>query len=250
MDGSAMTGQGAAERFERELDADPPPGPAPELLPARWARAAARGLGVDGAGLSMHDDDGLATPLGASDRAAARAEQLQFTFGHGPCLRVHDTGRTITFDEADLVRFWPQLHDSLVGETPFRAVLSTPLLPPLGPTLVLDLYLRDHERVHALDRDAVEEVTVALTRQVVRAVGASGRDAGVPWWQGPEARGRAGVWQAMGALSVRLRLDPPDALAVLRAHAVGTGRVVEDVAADVVAGRLSPAELDAAPDPG
>jgi ANTAR domain len=244
-----MTGQGAAEVFERELAAEPPPELAgPELLPARWARAAARGLGVDGAGVSMHDDGGLATPLGASDRDAARAEQLQFTFGHGPCLRVHDTGRTITFDEADLERFWPQLHGSLVGETPFRAVLSTPLLPPLGPTLVLDLYLRDPEEARGLDRDAVEEVTVALTRQVVRAVSASGRGAEVPWWRAPEARGRAEVWQAMGVLAVQLRLDPADALAVLRAHAVASGRVVEDVAADVVAGRLAPGELDAAPD--
>src|SRR5438270_8176331 len=234
----------APERFAQLLADSPPDLAAPELLPSRWARAAARSLGVDGAGLSLHDPDGLRTPLGSSDPDAALAERLQFTFGHGPCLRVHDTGEAITFDEADLARYWPQLHDSLVAGTPFRAVLSTPLLPPLGPTLVLDLYLRDPAAARSMDRDEVEEVTVALTREVVRAVAASGRGEEVAWWRGPEARGRTRVWEAMGLVSVRLEQTPADALDVLRAHALATGRVVEDVADDVVSGRLDARELD------
>ena len=240
------TAGSAPERFQQLLGQFPPELAAPELLPSRWARAAADSIGVDGAGLSMHDPDGLRTPLGSSDDDAARAERLQFTFGHGPCLRVHDTGEAITFDPADLARFWPQLHDSLIAGTPFRAVLSTPLLPPIGPTLVLDLYVREPDSVHALDRDAVEEVTVALTHEVVRAVVASGHGEEVPWWRGAEARGRTRVWEAMGLLSVQLEQTPADALDVLRAHAVATGRVVEEVADDVVSGRLPARELDPA----
>lgn len=237
---------GAPDRFQ-ELLADPPPElAAPELLPSRWSRAAAASLGVDGAGLSLHDPDGLRTPLGSSDADTALAERLQFTFGYGPCLRVHDTGEAITFDEADLQRFWPQLHDSLIAGTPFRAVLSTPLLPPIGPTLVLDLYLREPAAARELDRDAVEEVTVALSREVVRAVVASGHGEEVAWWRGPEARGRTRVWEAMGLLSVSLARTPAEALDVLRAHALATGRVVEDVAEDVVSGRLPAGELDPA----
>jgi hypothetical protein len=240
------TAGSARERFAQLLEQSPPDLAAPELLPSRWSRAAADSLGVDGAGLSLHDPDGLRTPLGSSDADAALAERLQFTFGHGPCLRVHDTGEAITFDEADLARFWPQLHDSLIAGTPFRAVLSTPLLPPIGPTLVLDLYVREPAAVRALDRDAVEEVTVALSREVVRAVVASGRGEEVSWWRGPEARGRTRVWEAMGLLSVRLEQTPADALDVLRAHALATGRVVEDVADDVVSGRVEAWELDPA----
>lgn len=237
---------GAPDRFERLL-ADPPPElAAPELLPSRWARAAADSLGVDGAGLSLHDPHGLRTPLGSSDADAALAERLQFTFGHGPCLRVHDTGESITFDPADLERFWPQLHDALMAGTPFRAVLSTPLLPPIGPTLVLDLYVREPAAVRELDRDAVEEVTVALSGEVVRAVAASGRGEEVAWLRGPEARGRTRVWEAMGVVSVQLAQTPADALDVLRAHALATGRVVDEVAADVVSGRLPARELDPA----
>jgi hypothetical protein len=242
-----MTTAGSApERFEQLLDQAPPELAGPELLPSRWARAAADSLDVDGAGLSLHDPDGLRTPLGSSDADAALAERLQFTFGHGPCLRAHDTGEAITFDEADLERYWPQLHDSIVSGTPFRAVLSTPLLPPLGPTLVLDLYLRDPTAVRVLDREAVQDVTVALTREAVRAVVASGRGEEVPWWRGPEARGRTRVWEAMGLLCVHHERTPAEALDVLRAHALATDRVVEDVAEDVVSGRLPTHELDPA----
>jgi hypothetical protein len=240
------TAGSAPERFQQLLGQFPPELAAPELLPSRWARAAADSIGVDGAGLSMHDPDGLRTPLGSSGDDAALAERLQFTFGHGPCLRAHDTGEAITFDPADLDRFWPQLHDALIAGTPFRAVLSTPLLPPIGPTLVLDLYVREPDAVHALDRDAVEEVTVALTREVVRAVVASGHGEEVPWWRGPEARGRTRVWEAVGLVSVQLEQTAADALDVLRAHALATGRVVEEVADDVVSGRLPARELDPA----
>ena len=64
----------------RELDlADP------ELLPSRLARACARTLGVDGAGLSVSTDGEARLPLGASSPTAALAERLQFTAGDGPC---------------------------------------------------------------------------------------------------------------------------------------------------------------------
>ena len=56
------------------------------------------------------------------------------------------------------------------------------------------------------------------------------------------------VWEAMGLASVRLEQAPADALDVLRAHALATGRVVEDVADDVVSGRLDARRLDPAAD--
>ncbi len=50
---------------------------------------------------------------------------------------------------------------------------------------------------------------------------------------------RARVDQATGMVSAQLRVQPHDALAVLRAHAFGRGSTLEDVAEDVVARRLS-----------
>jgi len=235
----------AAQRFARALDQLPPPElRGPEMLAVRLARACVAALPVDGAGLSIHDLHGLRTPIGASDPVASHAERLQFTHGEGPCLRAHDDGLAIAFDEAAITRNWPELHASLIGETPFHAVLSVPLLPPLGPLVVLDLYVRDPETLPHTDRDDVEDVTIALTRAMVAAaLGAPMQEGRRGWWDGPDALRRARVWQATGLVNVDLGLDARDALAVLKAYAFATGRVVDDVADDLVEGRLSVEEL-------
>ena len=222
----------------------------PEMVPSRLARAVAQAVGVDGAALSIHEGAGLRTPIGASDRTTAHAEQLQFTCGDGPCLRAHDTGRAIVFDLDDINRNWPQLHAALVGETPFRAVFSVPLAPPLGPTLVLDLYARDLDTLTAVPRDDVEGAVLVLTEELVRSSGSAPVDEGARWWDSPDARRRSRVWQATGLATVALGLDVVDTLTVLRAHASATGRVVDDVADDIVEGRLDPASLRDADAPG
>jgi len=229
---------------KRFLDALQQPVPddlsGPEMLPTRLAAAAAQVLPVDGAALSIHEGAGLRTPIGASDATTSLAERLQFTHGDGPCLRAHDTGSAIVFDLDDIERNWPSLHASLIGETPFEAVFSLPLAAPLGATVVLDLYAVALERMTRVPRDEVAAVVDVLTEELVRG---SDDDSGPRWWDSPDARARNAVWQATGMTSVVLGVDVVAALTVLRAHAFATGRVVDDVAADVVAGRLDPTTL-------
>jgi hypothetical protein len=154
------------------------------------------------------------------------------------------------FDLDDINRNWPELHAALVGETPFRAVFSVPLAPPLGPTLVLDLYARDLDTLTAVPRDDVEGAVLVLTEELVRSSGSAPVDEGARWWDSPDARRRSRVWQATGLATVALGLDVVDTLTVLRAHAFATGRVVDDVADDIVEGRLDPASLRDADAPG
>ena len=235
----------AARRFLAELDELPPPElRGPEMLAVRLSRAAVAALPVDGAGLSIHDMEGHRTPIGASDPTSSQAERLQFTHGDGPALRAHDDGVVIAFDEAAIARNWPELHESLMGQTDFHAVLSVPLLPPLGPLVVLDLYVRDADRLPAVDREDVADVTIAMTRAMVAAaLGAPVQEGRRGWWDGPDALRRARVWQASGMVNVGFSLDTGDALAVLKAHAFATGRVVDDVADDLVDGRIDLDEL-------
>ncbi|MCZ2814535.1 hypothetical protein [Modestobacter sp. VKM Ac-2984] len=235
----------ASQRFSAALGQLPPAElRGPELLGVRLAQACVAALPIDGAGLSIHDVHGRRTPIGASDPTTSRAERLQFTHGAGPCLRAHDDGHAIAFDAADIARNWPELHGSLVGETPFRGVLSVPLPPPLGPLVVLDLWVRDLASLSATDREDVAQVTEALTRAMAATVtGAPVTETRRSWWDTPDASSRAKVWQATGMVNVALGLDTADALAVLRAHAFATDRVVDDVADDLVTGRLSLAEL-------
>lgn len=215
----------------------------PEMAPTRLARAFAQAVRVDGAALSIHEGAGLRTPIGASDRTTAHAEQLQFTTGDGPCLRAHDTGRAIVFDLDDINRNWPELHAALLGETPYRAVFSLPLAPPLGPTVIVDLYAREPDTLTSVPRDDVEAALLVLTEEMVRSSSSAPVEDGARWWDSPDARRRSRVWQATGVATVALGLDVVDTLTVLRAHAFATGRVVDDVADDIVEGRLDPASL-------
>lgn len=227
------------------LEVEEPGLTGPELLPVRLAVAAARMLAVDGAGLSLADATGRRIPLGASSDAAAHAERLQFTVGSGPCMTAQETRQPVFAAEEDLHRRWPAYGDLLIGETPFHAVVALPLLPALAGKGALDLFFVRSADVPDLDvfeAMAVGElVTSALSDASVWSTWSS--ETGPEWLQGPLPQRRAAVWEAMGRLGVDLEVTAQEALALLRAHAYGTGRSVDDVAADVLTGRLETARL-------
>ena len=148
--------------------------------------------------------------------------------------------------EEDLLRRWPVFADLLLGETPFRAVVALPLLPALAGDGAMDLFFTRPDEVTDLDvfeALAVGElVTSALSEAAV--------------WSDLVARGRPGVAARSpappprrgvgghGPARRRPRARPrPRRSPCMRAYAYGSGRSVDDVAADLLAGRLQPDEL-------
>jgi hypothetical protein len=235
-----------AGRFSEALtEADGPGLRGPELLPVRLAMAAARMLNVDGAGISLTGADGRRVPLGASSEDASTAERLQFTTGSGPCMTAQEARRPVFAVAEDLLRRWPAFGDLLLGGTPFRAVVALPLQPALAGSGAMDLFFTRADDVTDLDvfeALAVGElVTSALSEAAVWSAWSPA--AGPAWLHGPLPHRRAAVWEAMGRLEVDLALAGPAALALMRAHAYGSGRSVDDVAADLLTGRLHPPEL-------
>ncbi len=235
-----------AGRFAAALDHEATPDlSGPELLPVRLARACARTLHVDGVGLSLLDADQLRVPLGASSDEAATAERLQFTVGAGPCTTAQETRQPVFAVGDDLRRRWPAYTDLLVRSTPFRAVVTLPLQPTLAGDLTIDLYFRRSEDVADLEvfeALAVGElVTSALSDAAVWSSWSPAE--GPEWLRGPEPRRRTAVWEAMGRVSIELDVDIPAALDLLRAAASASGRTTEDVAADLLAGRLRGTDL-------
>ncbi len=235
-----------AGRFAAALDHEATPDlSGPELLPVRLARACARTLHVDGVGLSLLDADQLRVPLGASSDEAATAERLQFTVGAGPCTTAQETRQPVFAVGDDLRRRWPAYTGLLFRATPFRAVVTLPLQPTLAGDLTIDLYFRRSEDVADLEvfeALAVGElVTSALSDAAVWSSWSPAE--GPEWLRGPEPRRRTAVWEAMGRVSIELDVDIPVALDLLRAAASGSGRTTEDVAADLLAGRLRGTDL-------
>jgi hypothetical protein len=235
-----------AGRFAAALDQETDPALAgPELLPVRLARACARMLGVDGAGISLQDAARQQVPLGASSDEADTAERLQFTVGTGPCMAAQETRQPVFAVEEDLRRRWPAFSELLIGSTPFRAVVGLPLQPALAGPGAIDLYFLRSADVAGLDVfDAMAVgglVTSALSDATVWSTWSPAQ--GPEWLQGPTPQRRAAVWEAMGKLSVDLSIGARGALALLRARAYGEGRSVDDVAADLLSGTLLATDL-------
>jgi hypothetical protein len=217
----------------------------PELLPVRLARACAQALEIDGAGISLLDAKAQRVPLGASDDLAELAERLQFTAGEGPCMTAQDTRQPVFAVEEDLRRRWPVFAGLLTESTPYRAVVALPLQPSLAGSGAIDLFFTDSDRVAQLDVfDAVavgELVTSSLSDAAVWAPWSPG--SGPAWMTGPVPQRRAAVWEALGTVSMDLDVPAREALALLRASAYAESRTVDDVAADMLAGRLHAKDL-------
>jgi hypothetical protein len=235
-----------AGRFQEALtEAEEPGLEGPELLPVRLARAAARMLEVDGAGISLSDASGRRVPLGASSEEASDAERLQFTTGEGPCTTAQEMGEPVFAVEEDLQRRWPVFADLLLEETPFRAVVALPLPAALAGNGAIDLFFVRPDEVTELDvfeALAVGElVTSALSDAAVWSEWSAAE--GPDWLHGPQTNRRVAVWEAMGRIGVDLEVTAPAALDLMRAYAYGSGRSIDDVAADLLAERLQPAQL-------
>jgi hypothetical protein len=235
-----------AARFSAALDDEADPALAgPELLPVRLARACARMLPVDGAGLSLIDTTQQRVPLGGSSDIAEVAERLQFTVGAGPCIAAQQTRQPVFAVEEELRRRWPLYAELLFGATPYRAVVALPLQPGVAGIGAIDLYFARHDDVLELDVFEALAVGELVTSTLSEAtVWSSWTPADGPdWMHGPAPQRRADVWEAMGKVSVDLEVPAAEALTLLRAFAYGSGRTLDDLAGDLLAGTVSTADL-------
>jgi hypothetical protein len=213
------------------------------LTPSVLCRAVIELLPVDGAGLSTLLGL-LRLPLGASSEAAQAAEVLQTSLGEGPCLAAAVSRTTRVADLADLSRRWPVYGEALVRRTPFRSVAAVPLTSPDGEVFAaLDLYAEDDHLSRRLDVDEVGRHIAAPMSALLGICMAEVRDVDLerdlPEWYRAATAGRHHVWVATGMLIGRERQSTRDALSLLRAHAFSLDRSLDDLADDLVEGRLT-----------
>lgn len=243
-------------RFTELMAQQPATSATAELLPSRLAVAASLILGVAGAGVSLLFDDTRRLPIGASDVHAAVAERLQFTAGDGPCWVAQQDRRPIVAGPHEMTDRWPAFAADLLARTPYRAVVSLPLIGQLDGVGTVDLYLGSTAELRALhiaDTVAVaDEIARQLTEHLTeRATGDApgadhNADHGVAWLGSPGVRARARVWQAMGRLDGELGISDEHSLQLLRTRARETGRTVDDIAEDVCAGVLPSSSFETA----
>lgn len=201
-------------------------------------RTAAAILGVSGVSL-MLTDGGPPSPLAWSDPLSGRLEDLQQTLGEGPCVDAYAQGRPVSEPALAHPRRarWAAFTAAAV-EAGAAAVFAFPLrmggvrLGALTAHRTVAGALSDEQHADALSVASVATATI-LTGQSEAPPGALSRDLD------PLVGYNAALHQAAGMVSVQLGIGVGEALVCLRALAYSSARPLADVAADVVARRLS-----------
>jgi GAF domain-containing protein len=196
---------------------------------------ASRALSASGVGVSLMASDGAHGMAAASDPNTARIEELQFTFGEGPCIDAAAGGRPVLVpDLADgaMLR-WP-MYAAAVLDAGLRAVFAFPLQVGAARLGVLDVF-RAHSG--AMSRPELGQA-LALADQVVTTL-LDGQERTTSTDELDEAfEHRAALFQAQGMVMVQLGTSLAEALARIRAYAYATDRPLNEVAADILAHRL------------
>ncbi len=212
-----------------------------ELL-RQLCRSLTADLAVSGVAVNLMSSAGSDGVLAASDDRSRDLDELQFATGEGPCHDAFAARRPVLTPNLDAVTDgrWPG-YSAAALESGVGAVFAFPLHVGAVVLGVLDVY---HDRSGSLSR---EQTAAALTGAQLATqilldgdlVGADGRlDHGVS----TALDHRAEIYQAQGMVVVDLGVDPAEALARMRAHSFGNATPLIDLARDIIAGFVLPAD--------
>ncbi len=199
---------------------------------------------VDAAAISLIFDGASSGTLGSSGAPARAYDELQFTFGEGPCLDSV-AGRTpiVVVDLADPEEVrWPAYGPALLSHQ-IRCVTAVPIVIAGEFVGALDLFrarpgpLLGEDFVGAVA--AAELSAIPVLDLMGGDLQAAVADPSSNAWAELNTLSRAEVSQATGMLVAQLGTEPAEALVRLRAHAYATGRSVTDVARDILDRRVN-----------
>jgi len=200
-------------------------------------------LDIDAAAISLVFAGVTSGTLGSSGAAAREYDELQFTFGEGPCLDSVATRGPVLI--ADLANGndarWPAYRPALL-DYKIRSVFAVPVVLAGEFVGALDLFrgkpgdLRSEHLAGAVI--AAELAGMPLLDLMGSDLQAAVNDPGSSAWAEFNALGRTEVSQATGMLVAQLGVEPAEALVRLRAHAYATNRSATDVARDILDRRL------------
>lgn len=228
----------------------------------RVAQACSALLPVDGASISVMAGTQHRETLYASDPVIARVEDLQFSLGEGPCYEAFQTGQPVLVADLDNTagQAWPVFASQIIDQ-PVGAIFAFPLAVGAARVGAIDMYraapgpLRPDDLATALQVADLATIALlgstALHDPALHDTPGQGATDAVPDRSAEEWFGllagakspRAEVHQATGMLVSAHNIDVGQALALLRGYAFSAGRLVDQVAADLVNRRLSPEDI-------
>ncbi|MFD2467552.1 GAF and ANTAR domain-containing protein [Amycolatopsis silviterrae] len=209
-------------------------------------RSVVKLLPVDGAAVSLMAAGGNRTLVLASDPVVEHLDAVQFSLGEGPSFEAFETGRPVLVPDLSqrLPSSWP-VFATEAGMAGIGGIFAFPLRRGAATLGSVDTYRRaagwlSDEELATILR-GTDFVTSALLAVVTAGLaGEAGNGAA-----GGPARDSAVVHQATGIVIAEFAVSAEQALVRLRAYAYSRGRLLDEVARDLVARRLHPREIEA-----
>ena len=200
-------------------------------------------LEVDGAAISLMHAGATQGTFGSSGELSRRLDELQFTFGEGPCLDAVSSGRPVLLGDVDHAdeRRWPAFSRA-ASESGVRAVFALPVRLARTAVGALDLFCIRPGPLSEESLDgglwAAELAALPLldlmTADVDWVAAGEGRDG----WEQLASLERVEVYQATGMLIAQLDVDAAEALVRLRAYAFAEGVTASEAAWAIVERRV------------
>jgi GAF domain/ANTAR domain len=198
---------------------------------------------IDAAAISLIFAGVTSGTLGSSGAIARTYDELQFTFGEGPCLdSVAQRTPVLVADLANAndVR-WPAYGPAML-EHQIRGIFAIPVVLAGEYVGALDLFRTKPGELHADHLAgaivAAELAGIPLLDLMDSDLQAAVNDPDSSAWAELNALSRTEVSQATGMLVAQLGVEPAEALVRLRAHAYATNRSATEVARDILDRRL------------
>jgi hypothetical protein len=206
----------------------------------RVCGASCQGLHLTGSAVTVMSSGGHEAVAGSSSARMRAVAALEFDLGEGPSREAFTRGRPVLVPDlgGEAAESWPGFCVA-AGGMGIGATFAFPLQVGAAGLGVLSMYA-DNPR----DLDAGElglgAVFAEITTEVLINEPSPSLDGSLSADLTSILDLRPEVFQAQGMVMVALDVTLAEALVRMRAHAFGAGRGLDDVALDIVEGRLDP----------
>ena len=203
----------------------------------RLCRAAARAVPALGVGVTLISEAGPQVTVAASGEPIERIEELQFSLGEGPCFEAYRTRRPVLIPDLLAVAStrWPG-YAVAAHEHGVRAVFAFPLQIGAARLGVMDISRIEpgNLSIEALGQ-ALTFAELATGSMLDGQLAPNSRDHVLH----DAVDNRYEVFQAQGMVMVQLGVSLAEAMVRIRGYAYAHDRRLNDVAADIVNGRVA-----------
>lgn len=217
--------------------------PTPLAAADRLCLACVELLDVDGASISLIEGGTIQGTFGSSGQLGRTLDELQFTYGQGPCLDAVAQRRPVLVPDlgAPTEDRWPALAEAILGHG-ISAVFALPVSVASTPVGALDLFRRSSG---PLDDAAMSGGAWAAGLAALPLLDLMTSD--TDWQRAADGQGsweqlasleRVEVYQATGIIVAALGVTAADALVRLRAHAIARSLTASQVAYQILNRRL------------